>query len=292
MFQWTNTIVLNSLIDAESGKDKLQKGTDSLHILRVNNFKKNCVKAIYKRVAKKAKPGSVEVPVKPAEGKLHRIKLYARLSGSNNSYYANDFVFKGKPFVYEFDGASTAAEIVAAIKSINSLYGDKFLKVQEGAQGGVEFIGDNYTLFTEALLEEFNPEDKSITGGVWTKIEEGTIVPCENGFGTHDQIMKDLRLPTAENTSWTSINAEEQPVEGALYDQYVIEYEVNRGNMGGAAVGQQVTSKTNHVFFVNQAIVSEFEEALDAIGGVTEAQEKPEGYVESTEGQSADSITD
>lgn len=269
MFQWTNTIVLNSLIDAESGLNKLQTTDEGLHILRVNNFKKSCVTAIHTQEAVDKVNGSVTVTLSPTEGKLHRIKLYARLSGSNNSYYANDFVFKGKPFIFEFDSSKTADEVVALIKGINSLYGDKFLKVEKSGSA-VKFTGDNYTLFTEALLEEFNPEDKSITGGTWEKISEGTITKCVNGFGTYDQILKDLRLPTAENTSWVSPNKEEAPVPGALYNQYIIEYTVDRGNMGGAAVGQQVTSKTNHVFFVNQAIADDFETALEAITPTTE----------------------
>ena len=282
MFQWTNTIVLNSLIDTESGANKLQENAKGLHILRVNDFKKDNVTAIYKRAAKAAKAGSAEVSLIGSEGSLLRIKLYARLSGSNNSYYANDFVFKGKPFIYEFDGGKSVSEVVDLIKKINALYGDKFLKVAVGKNGGVEFTGDNYTLFTEAVLEEFTAEEKSITGGTWTKVADGTITVCENGFGTYDQILKDLRLPTAENTSWTSINAEEAPVPGALYNQYVIEYTVDRGNMGGAAVGQQVTSKTNHVFFVNQAIASDFETAIAKLGTVTETT-KPTGYVEEGE---------
>jgi hypothetical protein len=39
--------------------------------------------------------------------------------------------------------------------------------------------------------------------------------------------------------------------------------------MGGAAVGQQVKSKTTHVFFVNQAIASDFETELAKLGTLT-----------------------
>ena len=73
------------------------------------------------------------------------MKLYIRLSGSQNSYYSNDFVFKGKPFVYEFKIASNsttatdiAKEIKRVIDKIQAFYGDKYIKT--------EVAGDKLTI--------------------------------------------------------------------------------------------------------------------------------------------------
>ena len=44
--------------------------------------------------------------------------------------------------------------------------------------------------------------------------------------------------------------------------------------MGGAAVGQQVTSQTTHVFYVHDSVAAEFEAALATLGTVTE-EKKP-----------------
>ena len=283
MFQYTNTIVLNSLKDELSGLDKLQdlkdskKETIGVRILRVNDFKKANVVAMYKREAKDAKAGFVNFATIPSEeGKLYRINLYVRLSGSQNSYYSNDMVFKGRPFVYEYTGGSTAKQIVDLIKNINQLYGDKFLKVEVNGVG-IMFTGDNYTLFTVAKIEEFvvDPSKEMIqpsaNGGIWKEVAKGEITKCENGFGTYDQILKDLRLPTMESRRWEAVNKEELPVPGTLYDQYTIDYCVERGILGTDAVGDMVTSLTHHVFFVPQTLAATFEGKISpALGTITE----------------------
>lgn len=51
MFQYTNTIVLNSLTDEASGLEKVQASEGLLKVLRVNNFKKDNVVAAYKQEA-------------------------------------------------------------------------------------------------------------------------------------------------------------------------------------------------------------------------------------------------
>ena len=55
MFQYTNTIVLNSLKDVTTGLDKIVlrtiDGADALDIRRVNLFKKANVSKMYKRAA-------------------------------------------------------------------------------------------------------------------------------------------------------------------------------------------------------------------------------------------------
>jgi len=78
------------------------------------------------------------------------------------------------------------------------------------------------------------------------------IQKCVNGFGTYQQLMKDLRLPTAENDGPWSITAQQQelPVPGNKYVQYTLHYISCRGVLGGSALGEVTHSKTTHVFFV------------------------------------------
>lgn len=264
MFQYTNTIVLNSLKDELSGLDKVKFAENVLKVLRVNDFKKDNIVAIYKKEAEDAKAGSVTFATVPSvEGKLYRINLYVRLSGSQNSYYSNDMVFKGRPFVYEYTGGTTAENIVKLIQNINQLYGDKFLKV-EVAGSGIKFTGDNYALFTMAKIEEFVQDSTvpSVNGGIWKEVAKGEITKCVNGFGTYDQILKDLRLPTMESRRWEAVNKEELPIPGTLYNQYTLDYCVERGILGTDAVGDMVKSLTHHVFFVPQALATAFEAEL------------------------------
>lgn len=275
MFQYTNTIVLNSLTDEASGLEKVQASEGLLKVLRVNDFKKNNIVAVYKQEAEQAVNGSVTFATLPNEEGLYRINLYVRLSGSQNSYYSNDMVFKGRPFVYEFKGNTTAENLVAIIKNINQLYGDKFLKV-EVSGSGVKFTGDNYALFTIAKIEKFVQDNSvfpSINGGTWEEVSKGDLTKCVNGFGTYDQILKDLRLPTMEARRWEAVNKEELPIPGTLYNQYTIDYCVDRGILGTDAVGDVVKSLTHHVFFVPQALASAFEGKLTT-AGITDLLDK------------------
>ena len=269
MFQYTNTIVLNSLKDVTTGLDKIVKGSDNIEVRRVNKFLKKNVSAMHKRTASDPVIGKAEFTITNPGVGIYRLKLYIRLSGSQNSYYSNDFVFKGKPFVYEFritSGSTSATDVAKEIKRvIDKIKGDKLII------HGV----DEYQLFTEAKIQKLNTSaNNPLTNEVYEDIIEGTITKSIEGFGTYTHILKDLRLPTIEARRFEAVNQEELPIPGMKYNQYTIYYTVDRGLFGGAAVGQQVTSKTTHVFYVLESIAAEFEAALAVLGTLT-TEKKP-----------------
>lgn len=261
MFQWNQTYIVNSA-------DAVEQLESIFRVHKATELNADGFVAIYKNEYVAPVKGSVlfnwsELTAGTGfDGATRgRIKLYIRLSGSNNSYYANDMVFKGKPLVYEFKTTFTPKEIADLINKINTMYDDKFLKVT-GDQEQIIFEGDQYTLFTEAVIEKFVPAS-DITGGSWEFVYGGVITPCENGFGTYEQVQKDLRLPTTENTGWTTVNEGELPTIGATYDQYTIEYCNEVGVQGAAHIGDVVTAKTTHAFYVNKTI-TDFETKLKA----------------------------
>lgn len=278
MFQYTNTIVLNSLKDVTTGLDKIVKGSDNIEVRRVNKFLKSNVSAMYKRAASDPVIGKAEFTITNPGAGIYRLKLYIRLSGSQNSYYSNDFVFKGKPFVYEFKIASNsttatdvAKEIKRVIDKIQAFYGDKYIKTEVVGNKLTIHGVDEYQLFTEAKIQKLNTAaNNPLTNEVFEDVTEGTITKSVEGFGTYTHILKDLRLPTIEARKFEAVNQEELPVPGAKYNQYIIEYKVDRGLFGGAAVGQQVTSKTTHVFYVLDSLATEFETALKVLGTIHE----------------------
>lgn len=278
MFQYTNTIVLNSLKDVTTGLDKIVKGSDFVEVRRVNKYLKSNVSAMYKRAASDPVIGKAEFTVTNPGAGIYRLKLYIRLSGSQNSYYSNDFVFKGKPFVYEFKIASnstTAADVAKEIKrvidKIQAFYGDRYIKVDVAGDKLTINGVDEYQLFTEAKIQKLNTAaNNPLTNEVFEDVTEGTITKSVEGFGTYTHILKDLRLPTVESRKYEAVNQEELPVPGAKYNQYIIEYKVDRGLFGGAAVGQQVTSKTTHVFYVLDSLAVEFETSLKVLGEILE----------------------
>lgn len=278
MFQYTNTIVLNSLKDETTGLDKIVEGPDYVEVRRVNKYLKSNVSAMYKRAASDPVIGKAEFTITNPGAGIYRLKLYMRLSGSQNSYYANDFVFKGKPFVYEFritsastKAADVAKEIKRVIDKIQAFYGDKYIKVETSDAKLIIHGVDEYQLFTEAKIQKLNTAaNNPLTNEVFEDVTEGTITKSVEGFGTYTHILKDLRLPTIEARKFEAVNQEELPVPGAKYNQYIIEYKVDRGLFGGAAVGQQVTSKTTHVFYVLDSLATKFETALKVLGTITE----------------------
>lgn len=278
MFQYTNTIVLNSLKDVTTGLDKIVEGSDNIEVRRVNKFLKSNVSAMYKRAASDPVIGKAEFTITNPGAGIYRLKLYIRLSGSQNSYYSNDFVFKGKPFVYEFKIASNstaatdvAKEIKRVIDKIQAFYGDKYIKTEVAGDKLIIHGVDEYQLFTEAKIQKLNTAaNNPLTNEVFEDVTEGKITKSVEGFGTYTHILKDLRLPTIEARKFEAVNQEELPVPGAKYNQYIIEYKVDRGLFGGAAVGQQVTSKTTHVFYVLDSLATKFETALKVLGTIHE----------------------
>lgn len=295
MFKWTNTLIVNSNLDS-SGKAKWSaqpENTDSgvvgsFEFKRVNKFLKPNVVHIYKRAASDPVLGKVTFTMDNQGVGNYRVALYIRLSGSQNSYYSNDFVFKGKPLMYEFavkDASATAADIAKeaarVIEKIQTIYGDHWIKASASGNNLVIEGMDEYQLFTKAEIQKFDPTlNTALVGGEFVTIATAlpaddpdydgvnAIVKSKEGFGTYWMILKDLRLPTLEARRFAALNEEELPVAGAKYNQYTIYYCKERGIMGGDAVGEVTKSMTTHVFYVKEDLAADFEEALGKIGTV------------------------
>lgn len=295
MFKWTNTLIVNSNLDS-SGKTKWSAQPEdtgsgvvgSFEFKRVNKFLKPNVVHIYKRAASDPVLGEVTFTMDNHGVGNYRVALYIRLSGSQNSYYSNDFVFKGKPLMYEFavkDASATAADIAKeaarVIEKIQTIYGDHWIKASANGNNLVIKGMDEYQLFTKAEIQKFDPTlNTALVGGEFVTIATAlpaddpdcdgvnTIVKSKEGFGTYWMILKDLRLPTLEARRFAALNEEELPVAGAKYNQYTIYYCKERGIMGGDAVGEVTKSMTTHVFYVKEDLADDFETALGNIGTV------------------------
>ena len=296
MFQFTTTNVINSKTDLTSGKTLWQTGTDSLNILRVNNFKKDNVQAIYKAVAKDPELAKVTIDltaVAGTTGETYRLATYIGLSqASQDSRYSNDMIFKGKPFTVEFvwlaDATATAAKLVKNIEKYQlTVYGEKLLNVTANTSFITIEAVDEYQRFRKVNIEKFDADahfgmgeytvvrsledlTEATTNAAVTTDAEGYFVGKE-GFGTYSYLLHNLRIPTSARTAAFAINQDETPIVGAKYTQFTIHYCVERGPLGMNAVGDTVKSVTTHVFYVKDDLVTEFEKALATIGTVTEA---------------------
>lgn len=205
-----------------------------------------------------------------------RLDIYLGVEGAEPFIYSTPWVQKGIPFWVEFtvtatNKANLAKHVANMIKQNNLFQVDKDLikvTVDEDAntltlEGATEYqrfrkielnVFDESSDYAEKVDELSDATDANIK-----LIERG-----ENSFGTYSQIVKDLRLPTIENSHWLHIRQAETPIIGAIYDQYIIEYCAPASNEGLAAVGQKLESHTTHVFWVNKNAAT-----VDAEGNVT-----------------------
>lgn len=303
MFQFTTTNVLNSLKDLTTGKDLITtvdaSGKEEVMIKRIGNFKKANVESIHHTAGSEAELAAVcmDLTNVVANGKKYRLNMYIGLTqGSADSRYANDLYHKGKAFSVDFDGLATAAETVAKLADIlkkydTLVYGDKQLNVySSGALLALEAVNE-YQRFVRVNIEELNASayfemgdykvikslddikkdmashDAVIKAGA--PVAEGLFVGKE-GFGTYSYLLHNLRLPTATRSGAFAWNKEESPVPGVIYDEYVIRYCVNRGELGLNAVGDTVKSVTTHVIYVPSTLSTTVNTALSKIGTVVE----------------------
>lgn len=280
----------------KSGKTNIDGvEVDALKIKRDFVFVKNCVKAIRKRAGYNAVMCKATIDfadttllaaLKAGGAKTYcRLDIYLGVEGAEPYIYSTPWVQKGMPFWIEFtvkqaDEAATIAKNVADMLKKNHVFlCDKDL-INVSVSGGKLILegATEYQRFRKIEISTFDAYDDyadkvaeldpTKTTATDIKLDERG----KNSFGTYSQIIKDLRLPTAANYQWTHIRQVETPIVGAIYNQYIVEYEAPATNDGLHAVGQRMTSHTVHVFWVkNDAeLISAWETALGTVGTIVD----------------------
>lgn len=298
MFQFTTTNVINSDKDLTTGKDLwTAEGTPVvLRIKRVGNFKADNITAIYKSEAEDAQFAKATIDFSQlgslTKGDSLRLYVYVGLSqASQDSRYANDLKYKGKPFSMDFTWEDNAQNTVSKLaKDLNKyealVYGDKILDVSSNSTFLTIEAKNEYQRFVILNIEKLDPTalhgmgeysvirslDKlavKTSNAEVTNSAEGFFMGKE-GFGTYPYLLHNIRIPTHARTRAFAVNSDETPIVGAKYNEYVIHYCTNRGILGTNAVGDVTKSMTTHVFYVNQDISNSFETALKKVGTLIE----------------------
>lgn len=278
----------------KSGKTNIDGvEVDVLKIKRDFVFVKDCVKAIRKRAGYNAvmcratidfADSALLAALKAGGAKTYcRLDIYLGVEGAEPYIYSTPWVQKGMPFWIEFtvkeaDEAATIAKNVADMLKKNHVFlcdkdlinvsvsGSKL--ILEGATEYQRFRKIEISTFDayDDYADKVAELDPTKTAATDIKLDERG----KNSFGTYSQIIKDLRLPTAANYQWTHIRQMETPIVGAIYNQYIVEYEAPATNDGLHAVGQRMTSHTVHVFWVknDSDLISAWETALGTVGTV------------------------
>lgn len=202
----------------------------------------------------------------------YRLDIYVKVEGAEPLVYANPWVQKGRPFWVEFSLATTAvaADATALVNAINHQHifqvGDDQIVAKANGTKVILTATVDYLRFAKVNIVKLNDEgdDTEIVAEMITdsaKKANATIYRTETGknaFGTYSHIIKDLRLPTAENTRWLHLRQDETPVIGAIYDQFILEYKAPANNRPLGAVGCEVNSYTTHVFWVKHELATAF----------------------------------
>jgi hypothetical protein len=217
-----------------------------------------------------------------------RLDIYLGVEGAEPFIYSTPWVQKGIPFWVEFtvtanNKANIAQHVADMIKANNLFQIDKDLlnvEVVAPASGNtptnkLKLTGaTEYQRFRNIEISVFDAtsDDAEKVASLKNGDFATDYVFGKNGFGTYSQIVKDLRLPTIENSHWLHIRQAETPIVGAIYNQYIIEYAAPASNEGLACVGQKLESHTTHVFWVKQdtELVTAWETALGKVGTIVD----------------------
>lgn len=311
MFNFTTQTVYNQISTTGAKKNLIDHSSDSkTPSLRIGNtrFDAKDITSIQVKAPSAEQLASITfdmTDVIPEEGETTaRIVLYLGLTmGSQDSFYSNALVYKGKPFYVEFPVKSTdtAATVAARVKAIANKFilfqtgeKDKILDVTNSGAKVTFACVNGYQIIKKAAIQTYDPKAytidccadqgdfvnvkvgvpviyKVVNGEIKTKDandkqyfldEAGTetelgddqiaILPGLEAFGDYNWIIHNLRLPTAANTGFWSPakQADELPIVGQVYTQFIVTLCVDRDGIAGQVVGNRATSVTTHVLYV------------------------------------------
>jgi hypothetical protein len=260
----TNTAYI--ITDATIYDDK------ALVIQRLNKYLASNAGKVYKRAATTPvkEVASISLPATGNVAGTYRLHVNVIMSGSYPIDYDRWAINKGKPFFVEvYVPTAQTGDVLAAtlcagfIKGLKKYNGQNITDIvptytaNSGTNAGTIIISasNEYQRLIESWVSILDS-----TGEIYTPIATGAVTTHGvEGFGTAWFITKNLRIPTQEATRFFGEDQDERPVNGVLYNQYTFQYNAARNFTGVGAVGQTITSKTTHVFYIPSTLAATFE---------------------------------
>lgn len=272
----TCTIINSDKYYKDTTKQTFEVKNEHLIIRPGFNFEASNIQKVYQADGYEGEMAKVEVDLaqlKPTTKTYYRLDIYVKVQGAEPYIYATPWIQKGRPFWVEFSLAATGTnpDADALVKTINKEHifqvGDDQIKAKATGTKVTLTATADYLRFAKVEIVKLNDEGDDVEV-VGTKQTEGSdllikeVTKGQAAFGTYSHIIKDLRLPTNENTRWLHIRQDETPVIGTIYDQYIIEYKAPANNRPLGAVGCEVDSYTTHVFWIKHELAASFKELL------------------------------
>lgn len=267
MFNYTKEVIIN-----EIDKDKFLGGqTDTvteLRIPRVANYKKEFIlDGKYYRtepVSGAAGKVAITLPTGITGADIMRLTLFLSTPDVELAEFGTpcwqDF---GKPIIVEVAAKADVARVVAAVK----LAAGEYVDVKEEGEKVVITGKEKWMDFQDVAVVLLKVEDNKETEVEPTTAAKVDITHAIAEFGTAEWIDHTLRFPSAPNRRYSPLFADELPVRGAKYVQYVFKYIARHNVPGGlSGVDQCVDSITSHVFYVREGEVDKaFKAAIDKV---------------------------
>lgn len=262
-----------------NGKSHFKADTNAAYIYPGMTFFKDGIQKVYYKEGYEGEMAKVEVDLaqlKPTTKTYYRLDIYVKVQGAEPYIYATPWIQKGRPFWVEFSlpggtvaTAGTPEDADAVVKAINKEHifqvGDDQITAEVNGTKVVLTATTDYLRFARVEIVKLNDEGDDVEV-VGTKQTKGTnllikeITKGQASFGTYSHIIKDIQLPTNENTRWMHLRQDETPIIGAIYDQFIIEYTAEANNRPLGAVGCEVKSHTTHTFWVKKEVSTAFKE--------------------------------
>lgn len=267
----TCTIINSDNYYKDASKKTFEAKNEHLIIRPGFDFEASKIQKVYQADGYEGEMAKVELDLAKLEQTAktyYRLDIYVKVQGAEPYIYATPWIQKGRPFWVEFSlsgakGTDTDAD--ALVKAINKEHvfqvGDDQIKATVDETTNTKIVltaTADYLRFAKVQVVKLNDEGDDTE--VALNVEP--TVKGQAAFGTYSHIIKDLRLPTNENTRWLHIRQDETPVIGTIYDQYIIEYKAPANNRPLGAVGCEVDSYTTHVFWVKHELAAAFKALL------------------------------
>lgn len=248
-----------------NGKSHFKADTNAAYIYPGMTFFKDGIQKVYYKEGYEGEMAKVEVDLaqlKPTAKTYYRLDIYVKVQGAEPYIYATPWIQKGRPFWVEFSLAATGTnpDADALVKTINKEHvfqvGDDQITAEVNGTKVVLTATVDYLRFAKVQVVKLNDEGDDTE----VVLDIKPTVKGQAAFGTYSHIIKDIQLPTNENTRWMHLRQDETPVIGAVYDQFIIEYAAEANNRPLGAVGCEVKSHTTHTFWVKKEVSTAFKE--------------------------------
>ena len=276
MFNYTKEVIINNA-------EKVAVKDGELRIPRAANYKiKNILEGkvfvTYPEKEAKAKL-TIKVPAFDSGKETIRLTLFLSTPNVELAEFGTpcwqDF---GKPIVIEVKNEKKAVENAARLRKAIKLSAGEYLEVEDGSDATIvvnpkevwltfqdvtladfEFDADGVEVFGTELTNK-SEKDAAISDDIYIK-------PAKVPVGSAEWMIENLRLPTVPNRRYAPLYADETPIRGEEYTQFVFKYVARHNVPGGlSGVDQCVDSITSHVFYVREGEVDKaFKAAIDKV---------------------------